>query len=147
MRIGELSHRTGVSTKAIRFYEELGVLPEPRRAPNGYRDYDDDMVQRLRFVKDAQAARLSLTEIGTILDMRDHGDATCRHILHLLEERLDDIKGQIEALEHTRTALASLVDRARRLDPADCTDPHRCQTITAASGSTPVTDAAAEVND
>ncbi|HZJ47679.1 MAG TPA: MerR family transcriptional regulator [Acidimicrobiia bacterium] len=147
MRIGELSGRTGVSAKAIRFYEEFGVLPEPRRAPNGYRDYDEDMVQRLRFVKDAQATRLSLTEIGTILDMRDRGDATCRHTLHLLEERLKDIGSQIRALEHTRIALTSLVERARRLDPADCTDPNRCQTIAAAPVSTPAIGAVARVNN
>lgn len=129
MRIGTLAHRAGVSTKTVRFYEEIGVLSHPRRMPNGYRDYDEDAVQRLRFVRDAQAARLSLEEIGTILDMRDHGEATCEHVLHLLEARLRDIKSQIEALEHTRSTLAGLAERARTLDPADCTDPNRCQTI------------------
>lgn len=129
MRIGTLARRAGVSTKTVRFYEEIGVLHEPRRLPNGYRDYDEAAVQRLQFVRDAQAARLSLEEIGTILDMRDQGEATCEHVLHLIEVRLKDIQSQIEALEHTRSILSGLAERARTLDPVDCTDPNRCQII------------------
>ena len=132
MRIGELAGRTGVPTKTIRYYEDIGVLGEPDRAPNGYRDYPDEAVDRLAFVRDAQATGLTLTEIASILDLRSHGEATCHHVIELLERHLMALERHITTLRQTRQKLAALTERARSLDPADCFDPNRCQTIAAA---------------
>lgn len=129
MQIGELARRVDVSTKTIRYYEDIGVLPQPERAPNGYRDYGEDAVDRLRFIRDAQATGLTLTEIASILDMRNHGIGTCHHVVDLLERHLRDLDRHIDELHRTRGQLATMTDRAKRLDPADCTDPNRCQTI------------------
>jgi len=129
MKIGELGGRTGVSAKTIRYYEEIGLLPEPQRAPNGYREYRDDAASRLRFIRDAQATGLTLTEIASILDLRSHGEGTCHHVIDLLERHLDDLDSHIETLLATRDQLAALTERARGLDPEECTDPNRCQTI------------------
>ena len=131
MRIGELAQEIGVNTKTIRYYEDIGVLPPPDRAPNGYRDYGGEAVGRLRFVRDAQATGLTLTEIASILDLRGQGEATCHHVLDLLDQHLEDLDGHIETLHRTRDELLALTERAKRLDPADCTDPNRCQTIEA----------------
>ena len=129
MRIGQLAETTGLSTKAIRYYEEIGVLPEPDRSPNGYRSYVDSDAERIGFIRDAQAAGLSLIEIQTILDLRDRGESTCGHVISALEAHVADLDTQMEELGRTRERLTSLLDRARSLDPADCTDPGRCQTI------------------
>lgn len=129
MRIGELAAKTGVSTKAIRYYEDIDVLPPPERGANGYRSYGPAAVERLLFVRDARATGLSLTEIRSILSLRDQGESTCNHVLGLLETHLGEIDAHIESLRKTRRQLASLTERARRLDPSECTDPHRCQTI------------------
>ncbi len=137
MQIGELANRVGVSTKTIRYYEDIGVLPQPERAPNGYRDYGEDAVDRLRFIRDAQATGLTLTEIASILDMRNHGVGTCHHVAELLERHLRDLDRHIDELHRTRGQLAAMTDRARRLDPADCTDPNRCQTIAAVTTAGP----------
>jgi DNA-binding transcriptional MerR regulator len=144
MKIGELAQDTGVSTKAIRYYETIGVLPEPDRAPNGYRTYDRSATERLRFVLDAQATGLSLTEIASILDLPEQGASTCAHVTHLLEHHLEDLDRHIEVLQDTRTKLAALTERAQRLDPADCTDPNRCQTI--ADGVDAIGDAGAKIH-
>ncbi len=136
MRIGDLATLTGVSTKAIRYYEEVGVLPKPERSDNGYRVYAQSAVDRLIFVKDAQATGLSLNEIAAILGLREQGEATCNHVLHLLEHHLDQLDTKIAALQKTRTTLGTITERARALDPADCHDPNRCQTIEPVSGTT-----------
>ena len=60
MRIGELAESSGFSTKTIRYYEEIGLLPPPDREVNGYRSYGDGTLQRLRFIQHAQAAGLTL---------------------------------------------------------------------------------------
>lgn len=131
MKIGELAHRTDVPTKTIRYYEEIELLPPPERAANGYRDYGEGAIDRLRFVRDAQATGLTLTEIASILDLRSQGVGTCHHVVDLLERHLADLDRHIETLKKTRKQLVVLTERARGLDPADCTDPHRCQTIEA----------------
>lgn len=135
MRIGELAQRTGVSTKTIRYYEDIGVLSQPTRLANGYRDYPVDAVDRLRFVRDAQATGLTLTEISSILELRSDGEPTCDHVTQLLEHHLRDLDEHLERLQRTRKTLEELTERARRLDPADCTDPNRCQTISTAAGA------------
>lgn len=131
MRIGELANRTGVTTKTIRYYESVGLLAEPERTPAGYRDYSPAAVDRLRFVRDAQATGLSLTEISSIVELRRRGRSTCAHVIELLEQHLDDLDEQIEALRGARRQLAELTERARALDPTECSDPDRCQTIAA----------------
>ena len=129
MKIGQLAERTGVSTKTIRYYEDIGVLPEPERAANGYRRYADKTADRLAFIQDAQTAGLSLLEIQRILDLRDGGEATCGHVIGSLEAHLDELDRQMEDLRRTRRRLTEIIERARSLDPAECNDPNRCQTI------------------
>ena len=132
MRIGEVGKQVGVDSATIRYYESLGLMPEPSRAASGYRDYDQGAVDRLRFVRDAQATGLSLSEIGSILEMRDNGERTCDHITGLLERHVVEIERQIEVMTETKRALGAMLERASSLDPAACVEPNRCQTIEAA---------------
>ncbi|HEU4318541.1 MAG TPA: heavy metal-responsive transcriptional regulator [Acidimicrobiia bacterium] len=129
MKIGQLAEATGVSTKAIRYYEDIGVLPRPDRAPNGYRIYDANIADRISFIQDAQSAGLSLLEIQMVLDLRDEGESTCGHVITALEMHLADVDRQMAELQRTRQRLENIVERARSLDPARCDDPNRCQTI------------------
>lgn len=131
MRIGEIAREAGVSTKTIRYYEDIGLIPEPGRAANGYRQYDDDAIHRLLFIRDAQATGLSLTEIASVLELRGHGETSCQHVVDLLERHLQELDRRIDELQSTRGQLAAMTDRAKGLDPASCTDPNRCQTIAA----------------
>ena len=130
MKIGELADRTGLSTKTIRYYEHIGVLPEPDRSLNGYRTYSEGSADRIGFIRDAQAAGLSLAEIQLVLDLREEGESTCGHVIETLETHLHDVDQQMEDLHRTRARLEQIIDHARDLDPADCTDPNSCQTIT-----------------
>jgi MerR family copper efflux transcriptional regulator len=129
MKIGQLAERSGVSTKTIRYYEDIGVLPEPDRASNGYRRYTAAAAERIEFIQDAQSAGLSLVEIQLILDLRDSGEATCGHVITSLESQVDEVDRQMDELQRTRLRLTEIIERAKSLDPADCNDPNRCQTI------------------
>ncbi len=129
MKIGQLAERTGVSTKAIRYYEDIGVLPEPERAANGYRTYDVTSAERISFIQDAQSAGLSLNEIQMILELRDGGESTCHHVIEAMKRHLEDVDAQMEDLKRTRRRLGEIIERAAALNPADCNDPNRCQTI------------------
>ena len=125
MRIGELAERSGVSTKTIRYYEAIGLVPPvPRLASSGYRDYEPSMLDRLAFIRAAQAVGLSLGEIRGIVVLRDDGQAPCGHVLDLLRTRSAELGRRIGELRALRGELNRLVARAEALDPSDC-DPER----------------------
>jgi DNA-binding transcriptional MerR regulator len=131
MRIGALAERSGVRASTIRYYESIDLLTDPQRSPSGYRDYDVDALERLRFIRDAQACGLTLDEIQTLLSLKDAGAGTCEHTLAFIDRHVAEIDEQIERLRAARAELHDLAERARGLDPATCTDPNRCQVIDA----------------
>ena len=108
MQIKDLAAATGVPAKTIRYYEEIGVLPPPRRLPNGYRIYDESDVDRLRLVAGARRLGLSLDDIAEILSMRDRREAPCRTVLDLLAEKADEIAERIVELQRLETELRQL---------------------------------------
>lgn len=130
MRIGELADRVGVTAKTVRYYESIGLLQEPPRTSGGYRRYDDAAVDRLTFVRDAQATGLSLDEISSVLELKGAGQRSCSHTSDLLARHLDELDEQILRLQQAKSVLSELATRAASLDPAQCTDPNRCQVIT-----------------
>lgn len=132
MKIGELGELSGVTTKTIRYYESIGLLDEPARTASGYRDYGDEVVERLRFIRDAQTTGLTLREIASVLELKSAGERSCSHTTALIDAHVAAVDDQIEQLMAARRELASLAERARGLDPASCTDPNRCQVITTA---------------
>ena len=129
MRIGQLAAHTGVPTTTIRYYEELGVLAKPARTKAGYRDYPGNALDRLRFVRTAQNAGLTLKEIRGIIAVRDQGEAPCKHVAHLIGRKLDEVIEQMEALRLTTQELERLAERADRLDPQDCGPDSICHII------------------
>lgn len=120
MRIGELARQTGVSPKTLRFYEDEGLLEPAARTPSGYRVYDAETVDRLRFIRDGQGAGLTLRQIRQVLEIRDGGQPPCQHVGELIEERLADVRRRIAELQATRRHLEHLARRTQSLDPADC---------------------------
>lgn len=135
MKIGELADRAGVSAKTVRYYEGIGLLQPPERTASNYRDYGEEVAERLRFIRDSQAAGLTLNEVGSILEMKDAGQSTCAHTRDLVHRHLADIDQQIAALQAQRVEVAALAQRADAVDPGACTDPHRCQVIEEAAES------------
>ena len=129
MQIGELAHRTGISTKALRYYEEIGILDPPPRTHGGYRDYPLEVVDRLRFVKAAQAAGLRLGEIRGVIALRHKGETPCAHVLDLIASRRAEIDARIAELERMRRELTALERRGRRLDSRRCSEVQVCHVI------------------
>ena|SRR5260370_1195255 len=115
MRIGELGEKAGLSAKAIRYYEDIGILPEPDRTASGYRDHDESALKRLRFIKAAQAVAFTLGEIKEVLAFGDRGEAPCTHVTHLMEERIRNLSQHIRGLEGMRRQLQQLVEKAKTL--------------------------------
>lgn len=103
-RISEVAERTGFAPSTLRYYEELGLLPEPRRTTNGYRRYDDDHLDRLQFVARAKRLGLSLDEISDLAAARDDGECSVARstLADLLDAKLAQVHEDI--VEMTRFA-------------------------------------------
>jgi MerR family copper efflux transcriptional regulator len=129
MRIGEVATRTGTPIKTIRYYEEIGVLSAPTRSPSGYRDFDEDVIDRLHFIRSSKAVGFSLNEIRGIVIYRERGEIPCAHVLKLLEHHRDDVAERLTALEEARVALDSLLARASKLRQENCSPNSVCHLI------------------
>ncbi len=129
MRIGELADRAGISAKAIRYYEQVGILAPPARTPSGYRAYDPSVLGRLGFVRAAQALGFTLGEIRQVIAFRDEGTAPCGHVAGLLRQRAAELDRRIAELQQLRGELGRLAERAASLDPEDCPPERICHVI------------------
>ena len=98
MRIGELAERSGVSVRALRYYEEQGLL-SPERSPSGQRRYGSDAVDRVGFFQDMFAAGLSSRNIAALLPCIDtgHTDAQQRAMLHGERARIAEQRDRLQA--------------------------------------------------
>ena len=114
MRISEVAAAAGVNVQTLRYYERVGLLPEPDRLDSGYRAYQTDAVQTVRFVKRAQHLGFSLDEIDTLLELAAGGPESCTSAKQLAEEKIAQLEHRIESLTAMRDSLHQLVATCRR---------------------------------
>lgn len=134
VRIGQLSEKTGVATRTLRFWEIQGLLPDPGRTAAGYRDYPPDAVDRVSFIRRAQASGLTLQQIRIVCGVADAGDSTCGHVADFVDQRLEDLDRRLRELSTTREALVGLRERLDGLDPRDCDPSDVCAALAWAEG-------------
>lgn len=115
MRIGELSRRTGVAPRLLRYYEEQGLISS-RRATNGYRTYDEEHVERARqvaaMIRSGLTTRLAraLLELEEI-ESRERAETCSRGVAELLAESLHDIEDRIACLSRSRDTIRGFLER------------------------------------
>jgi DNA-binding transcriptional MerR regulator len=107
MQISEAAKRAGVSPPTIRYYEEIGLLPEPERSAAGYRRYTEATVDELRFIRKAQMIGFSLDEIREILQLSRSGQKPCGHVLTLAHQHLAAVDERIRRLQRFRKQLST----------------------------------------
>lgn len=111
-RIGELAAELGLNPKTIRYYEEIGLLPQPPRTPAGYRLYGEADRELLQFIIKARAIGLTLDEIHQILALRGEGQPPCEHVVALLDQKVAAIDAHLRALADLRHELVTLREQA-----------------------------------
>ena len=137
MRIGQVAATAGTTTKALRYYERVGLLPEADRTAAGYRDYPDTVLDRLRFIRAAEAVGLTLGEIKGVIRFREQGNPPCVHVLELIERRAADLDRRIEELRQLRDQLGQLARRGRPLSLEACSPDLVCHILNPASPDRP----------
>jgi DNA-binding transcriptional MerR regulator len=114
-RIGELAKTTGVSTDTLRHYERKGVL-RSERSSNGYRQYPENAVERVRMIRQALAVGFTLDELSTIFKVFDGGGAPCQQVRTLAAKKLAEVETHLQEVTTLRNDLrAALKDWDHRL--------------------------------
>jgi MerR family mercuric resistance operon transcriptional regulator len=113
MTIGELARRAGVGVETVRFYERRGLLAEPGRRASGYRQYPEDVVGRLRFIRRAKELGFTLKEIAELLALRLDPETTCAEVKQKARAKLADIEAKISDLRRIREALLAVTAACR----------------------------------
>ncbi len=119
MLIGEVAGQVGVNPKTIRYYESIGLLPEPDRTDAGYRDYGPDDVERLAFIRRATELNLQLDEVAEILALRERDERPCSYVVEVARGRIDELDERIAEMQRARDELRQLLERADDLPDGD----------------------------
>ena len=118
MRIGEIAAQAGVNVQTIRFYERRGLLKKPRRLLSGYRDYPEEVVKLVRFIKRTQKQGFTLEEIEQLLRRLATRSLTAAEVRAGFEAKIRRLDQQIRDLEKLRDELGA------SLENCDCRDGH-----------------------
>jgi MerR family copper efflux transcriptional regulator len=108
--VGEVARAVGVGVQTLHFYEREGLIPPPARSVSGYRLYNAREIDRIRFIRKAQALGLPLHEIRQVLALAARGTSPCRRVQAALAETLADVDRRLAELQCFRDALARLTE-------------------------------------
>lgn len=118
MKIHELSKQSGIHLETIRYYEKMGLMPEPKRLENGYRDYDEASLKQLKFIKTCRALDFSLAEIKFFNEMKTQQSQHCK-VDSMLAKHLVSVEEKITELTEIKHFLQSLITEDDH-QTADC---------------------------
>lgn len=116
--MGGLAREAGVGAETIRYYERRGLLPQPRRATSGYRQYTDDDLWRLRFIRRAKDLGFTLTEIAELLGGEHRLSSS--EVLEAAARKLDHVDEDLHRLQRRRDDLRRLVEVCEDGRDSDC---------------------------
>jgi MerR family transcriptional regulator, copper efflux regulator len=127
--IGELSHQTGISAQAIRYYERIELIPSAQRAKNGYRIYQNTDVERLRFIQRVRQLDFSLDNIAEILALRERGEAPCYYVTDVMKGQIREIQNRLQDLQRLQDELLVLYQTSQELPIDTATNDCVCNRI------------------
>ena len=113
LTIGKVAHLTGIGIETVRFYEREGLIPKPP----GYRQYPEETINRIRFIRRAKELGFSLKEIMELLSLHIDPKATCGDIRKRAEAKIADIDGRIQSLRKMKKALSNLTTSCKGKGP------------------------------
>jgi MerR family copper efflux transcriptional regulator len=111
LTIGEVARQAGVGVETVRFYERQGLLEEPPRRASGYRQFDQDTVDVLRFIRRAKELGFTLKEVKGLLALRLDASATRAEVRQQANAKVTDIEARIADLQRMRDVLLKLVKK------------------------------------
>jgi len=120
MNIGQAAKHSGVSAKTIRYYESVSLIPKAVRCDNGYRDYSDNEVETLRFIKRSRSLGFSVDDVASLLDLWGNKKRASADVKAVALKHIADVEVRIQELESIRDTLKTLTQCCHGDDRPDC---------------------------
>lgn len=120
LTIGQLAKKAQVNVETVRYYERRGLIPEPPRRESGYRQYSEDAVARIQFIKHAKELGFSLKEISELLSLKVDPDTTCADVKKRAEMKINDIEEKMQTLKQMKMTLTKLVALCKGGSSGEC---------------------------
>ncbi len=118
--IGGLAAATGVKIPTIRYYESVGLLPNPSRSEANRRLYGDETVQRLRFIRHARELGFEVGDIRQLLMLTDQPDRPCDQVDAIAQRHLAEIQSRIRRLNALKSEISRMIDQCAQGKVANC---------------------------
>ncbi|MBX3598344.1 MAG: Cu(I)-responsive transcriptional regulator [Rhizobiaceae bacterium] len=119
MNVGRASEISGLPAKTIRYYEDIGLI-SPQRAGNGYRDYSQDDIDRLAFLRRARSLGFSIENCRQLMELYRDGDRASQDVRAVALAHMEEVEHKIAELEAMRTNLQKLVRACHGDTRSDC---------------------------
>jgi len=117
---GQVAKRAGIGIATVRFYERKGLIKEPPRTESGYRQYPEDVVARIRFIKRTKELGFSLKEISELLSACvEYSDTACPDVKRRVELKITDIEEEIRTFRRIKKSLVKLAAECNGDGPTD----------------------------
>lgn len=120
MRIGQLAKATNTKAETIRYYEREGILPAADRTDGNYRDYSEDHLAALTFVRRARELGFSMAQVRELLALSDHEDKPCEDVDQLVGRHLEEVERKIADLSSLRDELGQMLGSCRTNKIGEC---------------------------
>jgi MerR family mercuric resistance operon transcriptional regulator len=117
LTIGKLAKKANVNRETIRYYERRKLIPKPYRRESGYREYSEDMVRHIQFIKHAKELGFSLKEIHELLSLKLDSKTPCSEVKNRAEIKIADIEEKVKTLQSMKKALVKLTKACRGKGP------------------------------
>jgi MerR family mercuric resistance operon transcriptional regulator len=108
LTIGKLARKARVNVETIRYYERRGLIAKPERPHSGYRQYPQETIKRIEFIKHAKELGFSLREISELLSLRLDPSTPCSEIKGRAEAKIENIEEKIRSLQNMKEALVEV---------------------------------------
>jgi MerR family mercuric resistance operon transcriptional regulator len=122
--IGELARAASVPTSTVRYYERVGILQPAGRTDGNYRVYGEAALERLQFIRAAQATGFTLDDITSLLPLQAGIPAACKKVQGLIRERLTEVRKRMDDLRRVEQVLESALGKCERSEPTG-----HCETL------------------
>jgi len=120
MKIGQLSEQTNCKIETIRYYERIGLLPEPARSEGGYRLYEESHLKRLSFIRRSRELGFTIGEIRGLLNLVDGGSYTCSDVKTITLEHVETIRQKIADLKKLEKTLSRIASQCAGNETPEC---------------------------
>ena len=120
MNISQAARLSGLTSKTIRYYEEIGLITPARRGENGYRQYEAGAVEELKFLSRAREVGFDIEECRQLLDLHRDSSRQSRHARALVLEKSAQLQQRIESLQAMQKVLEDMASRCHGDEGPEC---------------------------